>query len=260
VDWGDCRHVGDSLDQYPSNRNAFWALLDSYDVVAYLVGHTHRYSRYLKDDVWQVDAAQARGTGQYDTYIRVFVGDDDVTFHTYRSLYNGIFAQTDSWTVHRPSTPIDPIIAEVTPDPDSIKDGRTYIKQLALIQGYPYPAWSVVSGPTGLSVDSLGLVSGWIPTYAQAGNTYGITIRATNSEGSDDESWDVSVINAADFDMDDDVDIEDFGYLQRCYSGMHIPPVTGCSDADLDGDNDVDQVDFNEFKAHLCGVGNPSGC
>ncbi|UCD30135.1 MAG: DNRLRE domain-containing protein, partial [Planctomycetota bacterium] len=100
VDWGDSRHIGDSLDKYPSNRNAFWAQLDTYDVAAFFVGHTHRYSRYLQNDVWQVDAAQARGNGQYDTFIRVFVGTNQLIYHTYRSLTGGVFALTDSWTAY----------------------------------------------------------------------------------------------------------------------------------------------------------------
>jgi len=96
ADWGDSRHVGDSLDQYPVNRDNFWQLLAHYNVTAYFCGHTHRYSRYLKDEVWQVDSAQARGTDQYDTFLRVTVEDSRVTFDTYRSLY-GTFALTDSF-------------------------------------------------------------------------------------------------------------------------------------------------------------------
>jgi hypothetical protein len=100
ADWGDSRHVGDSLDKYPVNRDRFWALLDSYDVTAYLVGHTHRYSRYIKDGVWQVNEAQAQGTGQYDTFIRVTVENRQVTFETYRSLLTGTFSMTDSWSIY----------------------------------------------------------------------------------------------------------------------------------------------------------------
>jgi hypothetical protein len=42
----DTRHVGDSLDQYPDERDAFWQLLNERGVVAYLCGHTHYYDVY----------------------------------------------------------------------------------------------------------------------------------------------------------------------------------------------------------------------
>jgi len=38
------RHVGDSLDANPTERDAFWALLESHDVDAYMCGHTHQWS------------------------------------------------------------------------------------------------------------------------------------------------------------------------------------------------------------------------
>lgn len=258
TDWGDCRHIGDSLDQYPAHRDAFWALLDSHNVVAYLVGHTHRYSRYFKDGVWQVDTAQARGTDIYDTYLRVFVSDYTITFHTYRSLYNGIFNMTDSWTVNW--APVAPIIAEVTPDPDSVKTTVEYQRQLSLLQGFPSPSWSVVTGPSGTAVDENGLVHGWVPDPTQLENTYSITIQADNAAGSDQESWQVKVVSLADFDLDEDVDLQDFGLLQKCYSGTNIPYSTGCQPADLDQDNDVDQLDFGKFKNCMRGTNNLPGC
>ncbi|MHC4675676.1 MAG: LVIVD repeat-containing protein [Planctomycetota bacterium] len=45
-----------------------------------------------------------------------------------------------------------------------------------------------------------------------------------------------------DMDHDLDVDQEDFGLLQECFSGDGILPVFGCEDADLDGDLDVDDA------------------
>ncbi len=63
-----------------------------------------------------------------------------------------------------------------------------------------------------------------------------------------------------DFDEDGDVDLIDFGYLQRCYSGSGVAPASGCGNADLDGDNDVDQADFNAFKNCFGGADRPPGC
>ncbi len=63
-----------------------------------------------------------------------------------------------------------------------------------------------------------------------------------------------------DFDQDLDVDLEDFGFLQSCYSGSGQTYRSGCARADLDGDGDVDQSDFQRFKACLSGPNRPSGC
>ena len=59
----------------------------------------------------------------------------------------------------------------------------------------------------------------------------------------------------ADFDDDGDVDQEDFGHLQICFTGPGIPqtdPV--CRDARLDGDNDVDHDDFIVFRENMTGA------
>ncbi len=90
--------------------------------------------------------------------------------------------------------PEAPVINEVTPDPGSAASGVPYVKQLTLAQGSPYPTWSVISGPSGLQVSSTGLVSGWTPSSALAGQLITITIRATNSQGYDDETWQVIVL------------------------------------------------------------------
>ncbi len=53
-----------------------------------------------------------------------------------------------------------------------------------------------------------------------------------------------------DFDVDGDVDMADFGFLQRCFSGADTPPPAdppGCVACDLDGDGDVDIEDFSAF-------------
>lgn len=63
-----------------------------------------------------------------------------------------------------------------------------------------------------------------------------------------------------DFDADTDVDLSDFGYLQRCYSGNGVAPISGCQYADLDGDNDVDANDFALFKNCFGGANQPPGC
>ncbi len=58
-----------------------------------------------------------------------------------------------------------------------------------------------------------------------------------------------------DFDGDGDVDVADFGFLQKCYGGP--PPLTGCTPADLDTNNQVDQSDFTLFLPCLSGPNLP---
>ena len=67
-----------------------------------------------------------------------------------------------------------------------------------------------------------------------------------------------------DFDDDGDVDQEDFGILQECYSGSDIPYEPGCEYADLhppeNPDGDVDLGDFGVFQTCMNGSNNPPGC
>ncbi len=86
---GAARHLGDSLDKYPANRDRFWALLAQYGVTAYLTGHTHTYSAFQKDGVWQIDAGHARGAGDPafpSTFLVISVTSDAVVLRVYRGL------------------------------------------------------------------------------------------------------------------------------------------------------------------------------
>jgi hypothetical protein len=66
-----------------------------------------------------------------------------------------------------------------------------------------------------------------------------------------------------DFDQDGDVDLSDFGYLQRCLSpaGGQFPPA-GCDAARLDEDIDVDGQDISLFLGCMSGANTPAdpGC
>ncbi len=95
--------------------------------------------------------------------------------------------------------PLAPTIYEVSPDPDQITVGNEYTKRLYLSNvAYPAPTWSVVSGPSGLQVSSDGHVYGWTPSSEQADTFQTITIRAANTEGYADESWQVRVNHVPD--------------------------------------------------------------
>jgi len=61
----------------------------------------------------------------------------------------------------------------------------------------------------------------------------------------------------ADYDNDGDVDHEDFGRFQTCYTGTGNPPPPGCDNRDLDNDDDVDLEDFDKFMQCVSGPNVP---
>jgi len=65
-----------------------------------------------------------------------------------------------------------------------------------------------------------------------------------------------------DFDLDNDVDLTDFGFFRACFAGPNrrIPNVALCPGADLDGDADVDLADFLKFQDCFNGPNRPPGC
>jgi hypothetical protein len=83
-----------------------------------------------------------------------------------------------------------PIIAEV-PD-DSTPPGAAYTLTPTLTQGAPEPNWSLVAGPNGMTIDAGTGTVNWADPQPP-GSVHTVTIRATNSAGSDDESWTLTV-------------------------------------------------------------------
>jgi len=84
---GHVEHLFESLDQYPAERDRFWALLQEYHVTAYINGHTHGYSAKQFGDVWQLDAGQAMGTRAAPspgTFLIISVQGGNVNLRTYR--------------------------------------------------------------------------------------------------------------------------------------------------------------------------------
>ena len=66
-----------------------------------------------------------------------------------------------------------------------------------------------------------------------------------------------------DFDNDGDVDQEDFGHLQACFTESPFDPITPeCEDADVTYDSHVDQDDFGVFQSCFSGADVPyvAGC
>lgn len=152
----------------------------------------------------------------------------DQTYTVEVKAENGAGSDTVSWTVKVVQLP--PIIAPVTPDPNPALAGSVYDKQLTLAQGTPPITWSVITGPTGLTISSTGKLGGWIPLSDETGQTFPITIRAANSLGSNDMSWTAVVQNVppviAAFGANPDSAYQGIEYVRKLSLSAGAPVVT----------------------------------
>jgi len=256
------RHVGDSLDKYAAHRDAFWALLQSYGVHAFLCGHTHYYSKYqtTPDGTWQIDLGNAgNDPGDGQTFANVIVTDHSVTYDIWRNR-TGSWVKQESWTV--------PVGPRLIVEPDSIsrevRIGSDLTSDTFTVSAIgPVPvnySISVDGSPAWLSVSPTGGVFSGTPNSHDIIYTvgdlpvgqYAATIRVTSPEavnGPQTVTVNVAVRTAvADFDGDNDVDQSDYGHLQACLTGESIAVTDpACLDASLDGDEDVDGGDITVF-------------
>jgi hypothetical protein len=114
--------------------------------------------------------------------------------------------------------------------------------------------------PVGTSPTTSFTDSGLEPdtTYAYRVSAYDA---AQNESGQSAQAAATTLIRyaIADFDQDGDVDVEDFGRFQACYTGGGSPQVDpDCQDADLNGDSIVDQLDFIIFQSCISGPDRPA--
>jgi len=95
-----------------------------------------------------------------------------------------------------------------------------------------------------------------------AGDYRCIVSNVGGSVYSDAATLTVTGASVADYDMDCDVDIDDFALFESCVSGPGVPLTPGCEDRDLDQDGDVDQTDFGRFQRCYSGANQPPtpGC
>jgi len=109
-----------------------------------------------------------------------------------------LLSGSDWWDVDSPPYfgPVPPII-DPTPNDTAIPN-MPYTRQLTLSQGTPPVTWSVITGPTGATVDSTGLVSGWTPTKNDAGTTVTWQVQASNAQTpANTATWQTSVYQAS---------------------------------------------------------------
>ncbi len=81
------------------------------------------------------------------------------------------------------------------PDEGSAAVGREYSAALAMLPGYPDAgAARLLQGPPGMVFDPVGLAVYWTPGIPDLDETYTVVVRAENSAGYDDASWDIRVL------------------------------------------------------------------
>lgn len=98
-----------------------------------------------------------------------------------------------------------PVIAPVSPNPDSVLSGNEYQKQLSLSQGAA-TTWALTAAPSGAVISSSGLVSGWTPSESDIDSAFTFTARASNDATDDTVTWSVNVLSADDCSVSGDVE------------------------------------------------------
>jgi len=122
--------------------------------------------------------------------------------------------------------------------------------------------WLSVSPANGTSSGESDIIT---ITYDTAGLALGsYTANITVSDAAADNNPQTIIVNLVvptpgDFDFDGDVDQEDFGNFQKCFTGEAIPQNDpACQDAKFDGDGDVDNGDLELFLGCVSGPNIPA--
>jgi hypothetical protein len=106
----DTRHLGDSLDKYPANRDAFIETLNSNQVETLFCGHTHYYEHdiapeYPLGNLHQVTNGALQGDPYRATITYVLVDGASVTYKVYYRANNSTpFALNEQWTIGEDTT------------------------------------------------------------------------------------------------------------------------------------------------------------
>jgi hypothetical protein len=85
------RHIGNSLDKYADDRDAFWDVLKKHHVQAFISGHTHYYYKDLREGLYQISDGNAGNGSQerHQTYLDVIVGPDQAHIQVWQNESNG---------------------------------------------------------------------------------------------------------------------------------------------------------------------------
>ncbi len=134
-------------------------------------------------------------------------------------------------------------------------DGNGWVNaaDLALLDAY------IAANDGQPSVDLTGVVDGRVDLIDFGPN---FSVFDVNYDGGVDEDDWAAIPGLeyalADFDQDDDVDLDDFARLQICLGHPGQVPAAGCEPTDLDRDGDVDLEDVLRLRLCISGPGVPA--
>jgi uncharacterized protein (DUF362 family) len=214
-----------------------------------LMGYNHHFIDHI---AW----ANQRELGTSDTaYIRIFgerIMDVRRNFPTSHPPVE--------FTARADSTP--PTLTSIVPLDGAAVSGQAVITA----QGTDNGTRGVVQARLSVNGEFIEAIPGpsssysfnWDTTGWQPGN-YDVTVTLYDDALNQTDvtrQYKVNMYAPADFDQDEDVDMEDYGHFQSCLTGNNQgPPMAGCENADLSGDGDVDQEDLGIFQNCLSGSG-----
>jgi hypothetical protein len=160
---------------------------NGFDQIAAFVSLNQAGNGTPRTATYRIDAPG--GTWDYadnGTY-SVAIRPNQVADTSGNSVLEGLLA---TFTVNIPGTgpTIDPIPDATTPSPA----GTPYTGPLPTVTGTPPFIWSLITGPFGMTIDPATGVVSW-PNPTPPSSSHLVTIRVTNAQGYDEESWYVSV-------------------------------------------------------------------
>jgi len=189
----DHRHVGDSLDKYPANRDAFVTTLNDRGVETLFAGHTHYYEHDVDPEfplgnLHQVTNGYLRTTdGASITY--VLVDGTSTTYKVYLRTGGSPFTLHEEWTISTepptepPAAPTDlsataASYAQIglTWTDNANNEDNFEIERSTAGSGGPFSLLTTVPANTEAHPD----------TGLTAETEYCYRVRATNSEGDSD--------------------------------------------------------------------------
>ena len=258
------RHVGDSLDANPAQRNQFWDSMESAGALSYICGHTHFYSTHQQPGgrIWQIDLGNAGNDGGDGlTFLNTVVMPAEVRYDVWRNA-GGSWHLAESWLQPIPQR------LRVTP---TVMDRQVFLGKPLSADSFEVQAvgpgtlayvinddapWLTVSESSGSSAGEADAIE---LSYATADLPVGQHTGRVTVSGPAGVAPRVLTVNLTvrtvkgDFDQDSDVDQDDFGHLQKCLNGSapQLDPL--CADARLDGDEYVNGGDIDRFLACYSG-------
>jgi hypothetical protein len=108
------------------------------------------------------------------------LGGYDASGNPLATTYISEFTQTDS----------APTITSTAPT-TAWTDGYTY---QVLSTGYPQPTYSLTAGPAGMTINSTSGLITWLPSQAQIGGTYTVTVQASNYAGQTTQTYNIVAV------------------------------------------------------------------